>query len=138
MPTSALNMEPLAVNFPNMQIIPYIIPGRTGTQLFPQDLALLHSKFRNVNAVKEATGDLDNMMLIRSLCGDDFDILSGDDDKTYEMMFSPAIAASGVISVASNVAPRAVQQFARAMIDKRLDEAKKLADFIKKKSSGKK
>jgi len=48
------------------------------------------------------------MELTRQLCGEDFDILSGDDDKTSTMMISPDIGASGVISVISNVAPNAV------------------------------
>jgi 4-hydroxy-tetrahydrodipicolinate synthase len=51
----------------------------------------------------------------RVCCGDDFDILSGDDDKTLAMMTSPKIGAAGVISVASNIAPRAVQQMTEAL-----------------------
>src|SRR5665647_798344 len=94
-------IEPIASQFPEVQIIPYIIPGRTGTQLLPQDIAILHKQYPNVRCVKEATGDLKNMELTRQLCGQDFDILSGDDDKTYTMMISPDIAASGVISVVS-------------------------------------
>ena len=101
-------IEPIARQFPETQLIPYIIPGRTGTQLYPQDLAALHYQYPNVRCVKEATGDLKNMELTRQLCGEDFDILSGDDDKTYTMMISPDIGASGVISVISNVVPNAV------------------------------
>ena len=101
-------LEPIAKQFPSMQIIPYIIPGRTGTQLFPQDLATLHQQYPNVRCVKEATGDLENMVLTRQLCGKDFEILSGDDDKTYFMITDPSIEAAGAISVVSNVAPGAV------------------------------
>jgi 4-hydroxy-tetrahydrodipicolinate synthase len=101
-------IEPIAKQFSDMQIIPYIIPGRTGTQLFPQDLAALHQQYPNVRCVKEATGDIENMVLTRQLCGKDFEILSGDDDKTYAMMVDPRIEATGAISVVSNVAPRAV------------------------------
>jgi 4-hydroxy-tetrahydrodipicolinate synthase len=101
-------VEPIASQFPEVQVIPYIIPGRTGTQLFPQDLAILHDQYPNVRCVKEATGDLKNMELTRQVCGEDFDILSGDDDKTYTMMISPDIAASGVISVVSNIVPGVV------------------------------
>jgi 4-hydroxy-tetrahydrodipicolinate synthase len=110
-------IEPIASQFPEVQIIPYIIPGRTGTQLFAQDLALLHQQYPNVRCVKEATGDLKNMELTRQLCGADFDILSGDDDKTYTMMISPDIAASGVISVVSNVAPGAVVDMVHYILD---------------------
>ena len=110
-------IEPVARRFPGVQVIPYIIPGRTGTQLLPQDLAALHAEFPNVCCVKEATGDLKNMELTRKLCGEDFDILSGDDDKTYTMMISPDIAASGVISVVSNIAPRAVTDMVHYILD---------------------
>jgi 4-hydroxy-tetrahydrodipicolinate synthase len=110
-------VEPIASRFPDVQMIPYVIPGRTGTQLFPQDLAALHAQYPNVRCVKEATGDLKNMELTRQLCGADFDILSGDDDKTYTMMVSPDIGASGVISVVSNVAPSAVVDMVHYLLD---------------------
>src|SRR5665647_733298 len=84
---------------------------------FPQDLAILHEKYPNVRCVKEATGDLKNMELTRQVCGEDFDILSGDDDKTYTMMISPDIAASGVISVVSNIAPGAVVDMVHYVLD---------------------
>jgi len=119
-------VEPIARKFPDVQIIPYVIPGRTGTQLLPQDIAILHSQLPNVNAVKEATGSIDNMKLTRKLCGERFDILSGDDDKTYVMMTTPDIGSSGVISVASNVAPGAVQGFVSSIIERRPDEAERL------------
>jgi len=124
-------IAPIAEKFQDVQVIPYVIPGRTGTQLLPQDLAVLHSQFQNVRAVKEATGDLNNMKLTRKLCGEDFDILSGDDDKTYEMMNTPEIRASGVISVASNVAPSAVQRFAQSILEGRTAEAERLHNALK-------
>jgi len=124
-------VEPLARRFPEAQFIPYVIPGRTGTQLLPQDLAVLHSQFTNVRAVKEATGNLENMKQTRRLCGDDFDILSGDDDMTYAMMVSPEIAASGVISVASNVAPKAVQNMVQCILSRKGDEASRLSEALK-------
>ncbi len=123
-------VEPIARSFPETQIIPYIIPGRTGTQLFPQDLALLKKEYPNVRSVKEATGDLENMKLTRKLCGRDFDILSGDDDKTFAMMSLPEIAASGVISVTSNVAPRAVSEMAHLMLKEKVGEARQIADAL--------
>ncbi len=110
-------IEPIAQRFPDVQVIPYIIPGRTGAQLMPQDLAILHQQYPNVRSVKEATGDLKNMELTRQVCGEDFDILSGDDDKTYTMMISPDIQASGVISVASNIAPSAVVDMVHYLLD---------------------
>jgi len=124
-------VEPVAQGFPEIQVIPYVIPGRTGTQLYPQDLAVLHQQYPNVSCVKEATGDLENMRLTRKLCGKDFAILSGDDDKTFTMMTAPDIAAAGVISVASNVAPRSVQNLTQALLAHRIEEANRLYAALK-------
>ena len=123
-------VEPIARQFPQVQVIPYIIPGRTGTQLYPQDIAILHQQYPNVRCVKEATGDLKNMELTRQLCGEDFDILSGDDDKTYTMMTSPDINASGVISVASNIAPRAVANMVHYVLDGNEEAASVIAQAL--------
>ncbi|MFH0848932.1 MAG: 4-hydroxy-tetrahydrodipicolinate synthase [archaeon] len=119
-------VEPIAKRFPETQLIPYVIPSRTGTQLLPQDLAVLHHQLSNVNAVKEATGSMENMKLTRKLCGNDFFILSGDDDKTFEMMTDQEILASGVVSVVSNVAPRAVQEFTESILEGDLDKSLRL------------
>jgi 4-hydroxy-tetrahydrodipicolinate synthase len=123
-------VEPVARQFPEVQVIPYVIPGRTGTQLLPQDLAILHQQFPNVRNVKEATGDLENMKLTRKLCGNDFYILSGDDDKTFAMMTTPEIDASGVISVVSNIAPRAVAAMAHFILDGKINEAKEIVQAL--------
>jgi 4-hydroxy-tetrahydrodipicolinate synthase len=123
-------VEPIARQFPEIQVIPYIIPGRTGTQLLPQDIAVVSQQYPNVSAVKEATGDLENMKLTRKLCGSGFTILSGDDDKTYAMMTTPEIAATGVISVTSNIAPRAVADMAHYILDGNTEEANELAQAL--------
>lgn len=109
-------VAPIAGRFPGLEIIPYVIPGRTGAQLLPEDLALLNKAHPNVSGVKEATADLDNMRRTRACCGKDFMILSGDDGMTHDMITDPAIAASGVISVASNIAPKAVTQFVQKLM----------------------
>lgn len=123
-------VEVLAEKFSEMQFIPYVIPGRTGTQLLPQDLAIAFSKFKNVNAVKEATGNIENMGLTRKLCGEKFAILSGDDDRTYEIMTNEKINASGVISVATNVFPYEVSEMVNAILNKEIEKAKKLAEKL--------
>jgi 4-hydroxy-tetrahydrodipicolinate synthase len=123
-------IEPVAKQFPHMQVIPYVIPGRTGTQLLPQDLAILHATYPNVRCVKEATGNLDNARLTRQVCGSDFDILSGDDDKTFAMMSSPDMAATGAISVTSNYAPKAVSDMMRHILDGNLEQAKQLYETL--------
>jgi len=116
-------VAPVASRFPELTIIPYVIPGRTGAQLFAEDIALLHREFANVNTVKEATGNLDNMKKTRTCCGPDFTILSGDDGITYQIMTDPDIAASGVISVISNIAPKAVTQMVALLAAGKTEEA---------------
>ena len=103
-------VAPVASAFPEVQVIPYVIPGRTGAQLLPEDLALLFKEYKNVSTVKEATGNLENMKRTRACCGPDFTILSGDDGMTLDMMTDAQINAAGVISVLTNVAPGAVAQ----------------------------
>ena len=109
-------MAPVAHRFPHVQVIPYVIPGRTGTQLLPEDLALLHEECPNVNSVKEATGDLENMRRTRTVCGPQFEILSGDDAMTHAMMTDAGIGACGVISVVSNLVPGAATRMVRALL----------------------
>lgn len=106
---------PVAKRFPNLQIIPYVLPGRTGTQMLPEDLALLNQEFGNINTVKEATGSFDNMRRTRELCGPEFSILSGDDPITFKMMSDPLINAAGVVSVASNFVPKHTAEMVRLM-----------------------
>jgi len=108
-------VAPIARQFPDLTIIPYVIPGRTGAQLLPEDLAMLYSDCPNVSAVKEATADLSNMRRTRACCGPDYAIFSGDDAMTVEMMNDPAIAAAGVISVVSNIAPQAMTQLTQCL-----------------------
>jgi 4-hydroxy-tetrahydrodipicolinate synthase len=120
----------LAEVFPDTAFVPYVIPGRTGTALGVEDLAILSADYPNIRAVKEATGDMERMAYTRSLCGPDFSIISGDDDLTFKMMTSPDIRAQGVISVISNVCPAAVQTLTRKVLEGDVDGALKLQEAL--------
>ncbi len=120
-------LEPVAREFPDLQVIPYIIPGRTGTMMRPEDLALAAAACPNISAVKEATGDLENAARIRALCGPRFGILSGDDERTVALMQDERIGASGVISVVSNVVPAAIQRLTELLRSKDAAGAARLA-----------
>jgi 4-hydroxy-tetrahydrodipicolinate synthase len=120
-------VAPVAKAFPALEIIPYVIPGRTGTQLLPEDLGILARQYPNVATVKEATGSIDTMRRTRECCGPDFSILSGDDPMTVQMMTDPRIKAAGVISVASNVAPAAVAAMVNLLHEGKPAEARSLA-----------
>ena len=100
---------------PDIPVVPYIIPGRTGCALGAEDLAMLHlADPKRVPAVKQATGDLDRMRYDRALCGPSLAIMSGDDDLTLPMMSDPGIQATGVISVMANLVPRALSEMVAA------------------------
>ena len=122
--------EVIAKAFRKTFVVPYVIPGRTGTKLEVEDLAILHRKYKNVRSVKEATADLRRMAKTRILCGEDFDILSGDDDKTFEMMTLSDIRASGVISVMSNIVPGPIGEMAKAIRDGNMERANRMKDIL--------
>ncbi|PIV18720.1 MAG: 4-hydroxy-tetrahydrodipicolinate synthase [Elusimicrobia bacterium CG_4_10_14_3_um_filter_49_12_50_7] len=121
----------LAEAFPDIELVPYIIPGRTGCELSAYDLALLAGKHANINAVKEATGDLERMAIERSILPEDFAILSGDDGITFEMMASPKIKAKGVISVLSNIVPAAISRMCEAALTGKYGEAGEINKKLK-------
>jgi 4-hydroxy-tetrahydrodipicolinate synthase len=124
-------LTPAAKRFPELTIIPYVIPGRTGAQIFPEDLAYLYQAHPNVNTVKEATGNLDNMRRTRQCCGPDYQIFSGDDGLTFEMMTAADISAAGVISVLSNIVPKAVSDMVRHLAAGQVDAATTIHEAIK-------
>src|SRR4030043_635675 len=122
--------EVIAKIFRKTFIMPYVIPGRTGTKLEVEDLAILHRKFKNVRSVKEATGDLERMGKTRTLCGEDFDILSGDDDITFAMMTRNDIRASGVVSVTSNIVPGPIGEMIKAIQNGNMGKVDRLKDVL--------
>jgi len=122
--------EVIAKAFRKAFVMPYVIPGRTGTKLEVEDLAILHRKFKNVRSVKEATADLERMAKTRTLLGEDFDILSGDDDKTFDMMTRQDIRASGVVSVMSNIVPGPIGELVKAIRSGDTTKANRLKDVL--------
>ena len=83
-------------------VILYNVPGRTGCNLLPKTVAVL-AEHPNIVGIKEATGNMAQMVQIRHLCGDKIDVYSGEDALTVAMM---AMGGKGTISVLSNVAPK--------------------------------
>ena len=82
-------------------MILYNVPSRTGISISAETYKVL-SRHPNINGIKEASGDLSLIAKVRSQCGDDLFLWSGNDDNTVPMM---ALGALGVISVASNIVP---------------------------------
>jgi len=83
-------------------VILYNVPGRTGCNLLPKTVARL-AEHERIVAIKEATGNVAQMVEIMHLCGDKIDVYSGEDALTVAMM---AMGGKGTISVLSNVAPK--------------------------------
>lgn len=89
-------------------IIVYNVPSRTGVNIEPETYAEL-CKHPNIVATKEANGDISALERTISLCGDNLDIYSGNDDQIAVFM---ALGAKGVISVLSNVCPKVAHDIA--------------------------
>ena len=83
-------------------VILYNVPGRTGVNIQPKTVAAL-AEHPNIVALKEATGNMAQMVELARLCGDKIDIYSGEDGIVVPMM---SMGAKGCISVLSNVVPK--------------------------------
>ena len=94
-------------------IIMYSVPSRTGVNITPETAYKL-SKLPRINGIKEASGDISQVMKIRALCGDELNIWSGNDDQIPAVM---ACGGKGVISVLSNVCPQETHDIVQAYLD---------------------
>lgn len=108
------------------QVILYNVPGRTGTNM-KTETTLRLAEIPNVTAVKEASGDLAQIIDIKRQAPEGFTVLSGNDDQTLPLM---ACGADGVISVASNVAPEQMKALTRAVAASDLKEAIRLNNSL--------
>ncbi|GFO71142.1 4-hydroxy-tetrahydrodipicolinate synthase [Bathymodiolus japonicus methanotrophic gill symbiont] len=99
-----------AVDIP--QIL-YNVPGRTACDMLPETIGRL-AKIERIVGVKEATGDLTRVSVIRELCGDDFALYTGDDATSCEFCL---LGGNGTITVSGNVAPRLVHEMITAAIN---------------------
>lgn len=86
----------------SVPMIMYNVPSRTGCNLLPKTVAAL-AEHPNIVGIKEATGNMAQMVELMHLCGDKLDVYSGEDALTVPMM---AMGAAGTISVVSNVVPK--------------------------------
>ena len=98
-------------NNTKLPIVLYSIPGRCGVEIGVPTVKRLAADCKNIVGIKEAGGNADRVSQLRAALGAKFEILSGDDSLTLPFM---AVGAQGVISVASNVAPREVSNMVRA------------------------
>ena len=108
-----------AVDIP---IILYNVPSRTGCNIQPKTYEEL-CKHPNIVAAKEASGNISAVATIRSLCGDNLDIYSGNDDQTVPFM---SLGALGVISVFANICPAEMHKICSLCLENDFAEASKL------------
>lgn len=107
----ALHYEVLA-DATELPLITYNVPSRTGVDLKPETCARL-MRHPRIAGIKEAGGSITRVAQLRSLCGDAFPVWCGNDDQTVAMM---SLGAAGVVSVLSNVCPRAVKDMTDACL----------------------
>lgn len=111
-PQSGLHQhfEAIAQSCPDLPLMLYNVPGRTGQNLQPETVARL-AQIPNIVALKEASGNFDQASQIRSLTPPEFALYSGDDSFTLAML---AIGGIGVVSVASHLVGARLQQMIQA------------------------
>jgi len=106
----------------DLPLVLYNIPGRTGVTISAETMARL-ADIPNVVGVKDSTLSMNMIADVKSLCGEEFDVLSGDDPMTLPLI---ALGGVGVISVASNVAPGAVSDMVKALLEGDWDRGREL------------
>ncbi|MHB8551111.1 MAG: 4-hydroxy-tetrahydrodipicolinate synthase [Acidiferrobacterales bacterium] len=90
----------------------YNVPGRTACDLLPVTVARL-ARLPHIIGIKEATGNLERAGEILAACGPDFEVYSGDDATALDLLL---LGGKGIISVTTNVAPRAMQDLCSAAL----------------------
>jgi len=106
----------------NIPIILYNVPSRTGMNIEPKTLLAL-CEFKNIVAIKEASGNISQIAKMKALCEDRIDIYSGNDDQTIAIM---SVGGIGVISVLANIIPSDMHNMCKLYFEGKHDEALKL------------
>lgn len=107
----------------SIPIIVYNIQGRTGVNVETKTLIRLIDNCKNINAVKEASGNINQMIEVINNTPDNFCVLSGDDGITLNLIRE---GGDGVVSVASNIMPKEMSEMVKLALDSDMDKAKEL------------
>lgn len=105
----------------DIPIVLYNVPSRTGTNMLPETVARIAREVESVVAIKEASGDIDQIATLASIS--DIAILSGNDSQTLPIL---ALGGSGVVSVTANVLPAEVARVCRLWREGKVKEAREL------------
>ena len=106
----------------SLPIIMYSVASRTGVNITPETCLEL-SKVENIVAIKEASGNISQVAKIASICGDNLDIYSGNDDQIIPVL---SLGGKGVISVLSNVMPKYTHEMTYKYFNGEQEEASKM------------
>lgn len=107
----------------NMPVVLYNVPGRTGVNLKAETTVRLARDCKNIVAIKEASGSLEQVDEIIKNKPDSFDVISGDDALTFPMI---ACGAAGVISVIGNALPKEFSRMIRLEMRGEIESARKI------------
>ncbi len=110
----------------DLPVIVYNVPGRTACNIEPATLVRL-AAIPKIAGVKEASGNMQQICQVCHDVPDSFAVLSGDDALTLPMM---AVGGKGIISVASNEAPRPMVEMVEAAEQNRVDQARRIHDRL--------
>jgi len=117
------HFQAIAEAVPDMPMMLYNVPGRTSSNIAAETTLRLARDCENIVAVKEASGNLSQIMEILRERPDGFAVLSGDDAVTLPLI---ALGAEGIVSVASNEVPDLMSQMTNFALDGKWDEARAL------------
>lgn len=109
-------------NSVSLPIIMYSVPSRTGVNILPETCLEL-SKIENIVAIKEASGNISQVAKIASLCQNNLDIYSGNDDQIIPIL---SLGGKGVISVLANIMPKYTHDMTQKYFEGNLEEATKM------------
>lgn len=110
----------------SIPVMLYNIPGRTGINLAPDTAAKL-AEIENVTAIKEASGNMDQVSLLKNLLPEGFSIFSGDDSLTLPML---ALGAGGVVSIASHLVGKEIKAMLNAFASGDNEKALQLHRYL--------
>ncbi len=113
------HFQAIAEAVPELPLLLYNVPGRTGQNLQPQTVARL-AEIDNIIGIKESTGNIDQASQMRRLTPPEFQIYSGDDYMTLPLL---SIGANGIVSVASHLVGLQLQQMIQAFKDGKVQTA---------------
>ena len=106
----------------NIPVIIYNVPGRTGLNITPDTLKVL-AKHKNICAVKEASGNISQVVEIGTFCNDDFVMYSGNDDQVVPLL---SVGGVGVISVLANIIPQEMHDMVESYLSGDIKKAMEL------------